>query len=195
MSGDAFRANAINGSGTTPSSTATLTLVIGTTISTFAGQAGVAGSTDATGIAARFNGQSGIAVDISGNLYVADTSNHVIRKVTSGGVVTTLAGLAGANGSADGTGSAARFNAPSGIAVSSVGTVYVADTYNHTIRVISPEGVVTTLAGLAGSTGSTDATGSSARFLYPYGIAGCEWHGLCRRHLQSRFARCSRTVS
>ncbi len=171
MSGDAYRVNAVNGSGTTPSSTATLTLVIGTTISTFAGQAGAAGSTDATSTSARFNGQSGIAVDVSGNVYVADTSNHVIRKITSAGVVTTLAGLAGANGSADGTGSAARFNAPSGVAVSSVGTVYVADTYNHIIRVISPEGVVTTLAGLAGSTGSTDATGSSARFLYPYGIA------------------------
>jgi len=171
MSGDYFRANATNSSGTTPSSSATLTLVIGTTISTFAGQATIPGSTDAAGLSARFNGPAGIAVDSYGNLYVADSSNHVIRKITTAGVVTTLAGTAGVSGSADGMGSAARFNAPSGVAVTGLGTVYVADTYNHTIRVISPDGVVTTLAGLAGSSGSADGTGNLARFLYPYGLA------------------------
>ncbi len=171
MSGDQYRATATSSSGTTFSSSASLTLVIGTTITTLAGQATVSGSVDGTGAAARFNGPASVAVDSSGIIYIADSSNHIIRKVTSAGVVTTLAGTAGVSGSADGTGSAARFNAPSGIAVSGLGTVYVADTYNHIIRVISPEGVVTTLAGLAGNTGSTDATGSAARFLYPYGIA------------------------
>ena len=170
MSGDAFRANAVSSSGTTPSSAATLTLVVGTTISTFAGTANSAGSTDATGTAARFNGPAAIARDAVGNLYIADASNHIIRKITSAGVVTTLAGTAGAAGSADGTGAAARFNGPSGLTVTSLGTVYVADTYNHTIRMISPEGAVTTVAGSAGNAGSTDATGSAARFLYPYGI-------------------------
>src|SRR5258708_4773010 len=69
---------------------------------------------------------------------------------------TTLAGLAVNPGSADGTGSAARFNSPSGVATDSSGNVYVADSYNHTIRKITPAGVVTTLAGLAGITGSAD---------------------------------------
>ena len=80
----------------------------------------------------------GVAVDSAGNVYVADTSNHTIRKVTPAGVVTTLAGLAGNSGSADGTGSAARFYLPCGVAVDSAGNVYVADTGNHTIRKVTP---------------------------------------------------------
>ena len=98
------------------------------------------GSADGTGSAARFNHPSGVAVDSAGNVYVADTNNHTIRKVTPAGVVTTLAGLAGRWGSADGTGSAARFNYPSGVAVDSAGNVYVADTCNHTIRKVTPGG-------------------------------------------------------
>src|SRR5439155_7430643 len=89
----------------------------------------------------------------SGNVYVADSNNHwihnhTIRKITPAGVVTTLAGLAETVGSDDGTGSAARFNGPSGVATDSSGNVYVADRGNHTIRKITPAGVVTTLAGL-----------------------------------------------
>ena len=140
------------------------------TFTTLAGKASI-GSDDGTGSAARFYFPTGVATDSSGNVYVADANNHTIRKVTPAGVVTTLAGLAGNSGSADGTGSAARFHSPNGVATDSSGNVYVADTGNHTIRQITPAGVVTTLAGLAGSSGSTDGPGSAARFYYPEGVA------------------------
>src|SRR5207245_2450146 len=133
--------------------------------------AGYNGSDDGTGSAARFYNPYRVATDSSGNVYVADTNNHTTRQITPAGVVTTLAGLAGINGSADGTGSAARFNYPVGVATDSSGNVYVADTFNHTIRQITPAGVVTTLAGLAGTSGSVDGTGSAARFYRPYGVA------------------------
>lgn len=139
-------------------------------VTTVAGLAGVAGSTDGTGSAARFNGPRGIAV-VSGNIYVADRFNNTIRKVTPAGVVTTFAGLAGQKGSANGTGSAARFSQPQGLAADDAGNIYVADTANNTIRAISPTAVVTTLAGAAGVSGSADGTGSSARFFAPIGIA------------------------
>jgi hypothetical protein len=143
----------------------------GGVVTTLAGLAGSQGSADGTGSAALFNQPSGAAVDGAGNVYVADTSNHTIRKVTPGGVVTTLAGLAGSQGSDDGTGSAARFYVPSGVAVDSAGNVYVADSVNFTIRKVTPGGAVTTLAGLARSSGSADGTGSAARFSYPSGVA------------------------
>ena len=140
-------------------------------VTTLAGLAGSTGSTDGTGSAARFLGPRSVAVDSAGNVYVADEGNSTIRKVTPAGVVTTLAGLAGSPGSADGTGSAARFNQPPGVAVDSAGNVYVADVYNSTIRKVTPAGVVTTLAGLVGSPGSADGTGSTARFKDPNGVA------------------------
>ena len=96
-------------------------------VTTLAGLAGNPGSADGTGSAARFYFPSGVAVDGAGNVYVADAGNHTIRKVTPAGVVTTLAGLAGSHGSADGTGSAARFYYPTGVAVDGAGNVYVAD--------------------------------------------------------------------
>lgn len=138
---------------------------------TLAGTAGSAASTDGTGSAAGFSSPKGVAVDSVGNVYVADAGNHVIRKVTSAGVVTTLAGTAGSAGSVDGTGSAARFSSPHGVAVDSSGNVYVADAGNHVIRKVTPGGVVTTLAGTAGAAGSTDDTGSAARFSDPRGVA------------------------
>ena len=107
----------------------------------------------------------------AGNLYVADSGNHTIRKISPGGVVTTLAGLAGNPGSADGTSNSARFNNPSGVAVDGAGNLYVADMGNHTIRKISPGGVVTTLAGLAGSEGALDGTNTNARFYHPMRVA------------------------
>jgi sugar lactone lactonase YvrE len=140
-------------------------------VRTLAGLAGTSGSADGTGSAARFNLPQGLAVDGAGNLYVADYGNSTIRKVTPGGAVTTLAGLAGAPGSADGAGSAARFAQPAGVAVDGAGTVYVADTVGDTIRKVTPGGVVTTLAGLAGALGIDDGTGSAARFMGPRAVA------------------------
>ncbi len=143
-------------------------------VSTFAGLASAAsGLVDGTGTAARFTFPSGVAGDSAGNVYVADQSNHAIRKITSAGVVTTFAGsTSGTFGFVDGTGTAARFTSPSGVAVDSEGNVYVADFNNHAIRKITTAGVVTTLAGsTSGTTGSVDGTGTAARFNYPAGIA------------------------
>jgi sugar lactone lactonase YvrE len=116
----------------------------------------------------------GVVVDNTGTAYVADTGNNVIRQITPTGVVTELAGSpTGVAGSADGTGTAARFYGPGGLALDSTGTVlYVTDTGNNTIRQITlPAGVVTTVAGTAGTVGSTNATGAAASFSGPIGIA------------------------
>ena len=167
-----FRAVATNSADSATSNTATLTVINPLTITTFAGLGGSSGSADGTGSAARFNNPVGVAVDSAGSVYVADVLNHTIRKITSAGVVSMFAGLAGSSGSADGTGSAARFYEPGGVAVdNSTGTFYVADTSNHTIRKITPAGAVTTFAGLAGASGSTDGTGSAARFNTPVALA------------------------
>lgn len=140
-------------------------------VTTFAGSPGITGSADGTGSAARFYNPEGLSVDSSGNLYVSDTNNSTIRKVTPAGVVTTLAGSPGLTGTADGTGSAARFIFPGGIAVDSTGQIYVADSYASTIRRVTPDGTVTTFAGAAQQAGSVDGVGSGARFSHPYGIA------------------------
>ncbi len=140
-------------------------------VTTLAGRAGASGSADGTGPAARFNHPAGVAVDAAGNVYVADTDNDTIRRITPAGVVTTIAGQAGLGGSADGAAGAARFNGPSGMAVDGGGNLYVADTLNHVIRRISPDGLVTTLAGMAGIPGQADGTGAAARFLGPQGLA------------------------
>src|SRR6266403_1728542 len=129
------------------------------------------GSADGTGSAARFTSPSGVAVDSAGNTYVADTVNSTIRKITPAGVVTTFAGLAGSTGSANGTGSAARFNGPVALAIDNIGNIFVADTNNSTIRKITPARVVSTFAGLAGNDGSANGTGSTARFSFPSALA------------------------
>jgi sugar lactone lactonase YvrE len=140
-------------------------------VTTLAGSAGQSGSVDGTGSAARFLAPYGMAVDDAGNVYVADVWNYTIRKITPAGLVTTLAGSAGQFGSADGTGSAARFYGPFGVAADSAGNVYVADSENNTIRKITPAGVVSALAGSAEQSGSSDGTGITARFNFPFGVA------------------------
>lgn len=125
---------------------------------------------DGQGTQATFAAPEGVAVDDQGNVYVADTRNHTIRKITPGGLVSTLAGKAGEVGTADGEGAVARFYRPTGITVGSDGTVYVADSWNASIRKITPEGIVSTLAGVSrgfgdrSSTKSIDGVGSVAEF-------------------------------
>ena len=186
--------------------------ISGGVVSTLAGSAGVSGSTNGTGTAASFYLPHAVAVDSSGNVYVADTfnnlireitpggvvstfagtsptfynpygvavdtagnvyvgdsGNNLIRKITSGGVVTTLAG-SGSIGSVNGTGTAATFTFPTGVAVDTSGNVYVSDEGNNKVREITAGGVVSTLAG-SGSSGSTNGPASSASFFILYGIA------------------------
>lgn len=146
----------------------------GGVVTTLAG-AGISGYVDATGTAARFQldivseNFIGVAVDTSGNVYVADTGNQAIRKITPGGVVTTLAGGNGA-GYQDGAGSVAQFSAPQGLGVDALGNVYVVDTGNRRIRKITPDGTVSTFAG-SGDWGTTDGVGTAASFHYPKGLA------------------------
>lgn len=113
-------------------------------VTTFAGS-GIPGSTDAVGTAASFYFPTGIVIDSSGNLYVADYANNKIRKISPGGVVTTFVG-SGISGSTDGTGTAASFNKPFGLAIDSFGNFFVSDAYNNRIRKITSSGVVTTFA-------------------------------------------------
>jgi serine/threonine-protein kinase len=124
---------------------------------------------DGQGTAASFASPSGVAVDGGGNVYVADTGNHRIRKITPGGNVTTLAG-SGSIGHFDGQGSEASFYEPTGVAVDESRNVYVADKGNARIRKITPSGNVTTLAG-SGSRGYGEGQGTAASFAYPYGVA------------------------
>jgi sugar lactone lactonase YvrE len=140
-------------------------------VSTFAGLPGTPGTNDGTGTNARFCNPSGIAVDANNNIFVAEYGSNVIRKITPTGVVTTLAGLAGSVGADDGFGTNARFALPRGIAADPFGNLYVADTGNHTIRKITSNGQVTTVAGQAGTAGGNDGLGISAQFFSPEGVA------------------------
>ncbi len=139
-------------------------------VSTLAGTADSDGSADGTGSDARFNNPLGI-VRNGATLYVTDSGNNTIRKIViSTGEVSTLAGTAGAYGSTDGTGAAARFNSPSDITTDG-SNLYVTDSGNNTIRrIVMASGEVTTLAGTAGYYGSSDGTGTDARFKNPTGI-------------------------
>ena len=137
-------------------------------VSTLAG--GSFGSADGTGSAAQFYNPRGITVDSTGNLYVADSGNNTIRKISPAGIVTTLAGTAGIQGSADGLGSAASFNFPCGVAVDLAGNVFVTDSANSTIRKITPSGAVTTMAGHAGQQGHLDGDPATSLFFQPQGI-------------------------
>ncbi len=137
-------------------------------VTTFAGS-GTQGLLDGTGTAAQFNNPAGIVVDVSGNVYVSDLGNHSIRKITPAGVVTTLAG-SGASGFADGTGTAAQFNGPSGLAIDGSGNIVVADYNNHRIRIVTVAGVVSTLAG-DGNADVSNGAMATARFNKPADVA------------------------
>lgn len=137
-------------------------------VATFAGS-GTAGNINANGIAASFNNPTGVCFDYTTNdIIVADRTGHKIRRISPSGVVTTIAG-SGSPGSADGTGTAASFNFPTGVCVDLSGNIYVADFGNNKIRHITPTGVVTTYAG-TGAYGSIGGLGTSATFKNPTGI-------------------------
>ncbi len=136
-------------------------------VTTLAGN-GTAGNQNGTGSAATFNQPVGLAVDASGNVFIADYINHLIRKITPAGVVTTFAG-SGTPALTDGTGTSASLNGPIALAFDAAGNLIVSDYLNHAIRKITPAGVVTTIAG-NGTAGHVDATGAAARFNRPSGI-------------------------
>jgi len=143
-------------------------------VTTFAGS-GVAGDTDhATGTTAQFHTPQELAMDSSDNIYLADSGNHLIRKITSAGVVTTLAGNSGTTGTTDGTGTAAEFNTPTGICMDGAGNIYVADKTNHLMRKVTSLGVVTTVAG-DGATGTSDGIGTAAEFSSPQSCTVDPW--------------------
>ncbi len=133
-------------------------------VSVYAGAFKQAGNEDGSALDARFSRPRALAIDRAGNLYLADEKAHVIRKISTDGKVTTIAGTAGEAGSVDGTGPAARFRAPRGVAVGPDGNIYVMDTNNHAIRRVTPEGGVTTFAGVLGEKGFADGSGATARF-------------------------------
>ena len=147
-------------------------------VTTLAGTAYMAGSDDGVGAAARFNQPSAIAIDRSGNLYVTDilhdlsgNDSAAIRKITPSGMVTTIAGVIGLTGDADGTGANARFSTPLGITVDAQNNLYVTDASRHTVRKITPAGTVSTIAGSSGAAAYADGVGIAARFNQPHGIA------------------------
>ena len=140
-------------------------------VTTLAGSPQQAGAAEGSGSEARFNRPSDVALDFEGNIFVADSGNQTIRKITPVGDVRTFCGIAGTAGSADGDPATARFTYPTGLAIGADATVYVVDSYSHTIRKISSEGMTSTLAGSAGQIGAADGPGTEARFKYPLSIA------------------------
>ena len=134
-------------------------------VTTFAGKMGESGSADGVGSAARFWAPEGLAIDASDNLYVGDTANQTIRKIAPDGTVTTLDGTAGTPpGSVDGVGPAAIFHGPSGVAVDASGNVYTGGWEARAVRKITPDGTVTTIAGMFPESAWTDGVGAAARF-------------------------------
>ena len=136
-------------------------------VTTLAGS-GTAGASDGVGTTASFNHPFGVAVDKSGNIYVGDRDNNLIRKITQSGAVTTLAG-SGVPGFVNGVGKAAAFNSPCQLSVDASGNIYVADYGNNVIREITSSGVVSTLAG-TGNIGSTNGAAIVASFNGPMGV-------------------------
>jgi sugar lactone lactonase YvrE len=143
-------------------------------VTTLAGTTGAIGYADGAGGAARFNLPSRLKTDANGNLYVTDTGNSVVRKITAAGVVGTLAGN-GTCGSVDGRTTFAQFCNPKGIALDRRGNLWVADTGNHTVRRIDANGNVTTVGGSPGVCGSANGRGDVARFCNPQDVGVDEW--------------------
>jgi sugar lactone lactonase YvrE len=141
-------------------------------VSTLAGN-GTAGSTNGSANVATFNTPYGIAVDKADNIFVVDHVTNLIRKLTVAGVVSTFAG--GNLGLINGAGTAAGFWSPSGLAIDASDKLYVADSSNNAIRMVTPAGVVSTLAG-NGDPGYTNTSTGAARFYNPYGVA-VDGHG------------------
>lgn len=145
-------------------------------LSLLAGSVGGSGNLDGPADINRLNLPGAAVADDQGTIFIADTGNHVIRKLDGAGVLSTIAGKHAAPGSADGNGSAARFNSPNGIALDGAGGLFVADTGNHTIRHITATGDVATVAGQAGVMGQPlpfgqGPAGGAARFNTPMGLA------------------------
>jgi sugar lactone lactonase YvrE len=140
-------------------------------VSTLAGGPGNPGSKDGPGDVALFRCPWGIVVDGEGTVFVSDVCDNTVRRVTPGGIVSTFAGLAGVRGAEDGPGNIARFRDPTGMAVDQTGNVYVADLSNNTIRKISPEGMVSTIAGVPQKKGNLDGPANQALFNAPSALA------------------------
>jgi DNA-binding beta-propeller fold protein YncE len=139
-------------------------------VSSVAGVATSAGTNDGPASTAQFNAPTGVATDSAGNLFIADTGNDIIRRVGTDGIVSTVAGVAGAPGFADGVGSAARFNAPTSLVFDSLGNLFVADTGNHAIRRIAPSYLVSTVIG-TGTPGHQNGAGTASQLNSPRGLA------------------------
>jgi len=161
----------------TPSGSVGTVMTIAGTAGSLFPSPGPGGFADGSGTSARFNSPAGIAVDAKTNIYVADTGNDVIRRITiknRAWTVSTLAGSVTNRGGMDGSNSAATFNQPGAVCVDSASNLFIADSYNDTVRQVSPSGtnwIVTTVAGLAGQPGAVDGTNSGARFKFPFAIA------------------------
>ncbi len=139
--------------------------------SLYAGLSGTIGTTDGSVLTARFHSPTGLAMDSLGNLYVADSEEAVIRKITPAGVVSTFAGTSGVFGSVNGLGAAARFRKPCAIAIDSANNLLVVDKADSTLRKITPAGLVSTLAGKSLTPAFLNGAGAAARFNAPEGIA------------------------
>ncbi len=140
-------------------------------VTTYAGLAGTPGNTNGTLAEARFRSPLGLKLDAAGNIWLADSGNHTIRRITPAGMVETVAGMPDAWGAVDGQAASAKFNGPVDVAVAADGRVFIADGFNHVIRCLGTNGVVTTVAGLAGAADWADGHGAQARFWNPAGLA------------------------
>lgn len=168
FNGQASSSLTINPGGFSPIAIEQIEIPIKGIVSTIAGNGNSTPRTDGVALAATLSSPHGVALDSSGNLYIAEEGGHTIRKLAAG-TLSTLAGSA-TYGTSDGIGTAASFRAPHGVAVDSLGNVYVADTNNHSIRKITPAGAVSTIAG-NGSAALQNGTGTQASFYYPVSLA------------------------